>query len=100
MNLHQDSIKNSLEIGVRITNIAQRKDIEQIIFKYLDDSDTEDFKTGFCIKTKEAIDYNIEKPIDRSAFSQDDRNRNWKYCHNCGKEAETTVAEPLCEDCK
>ena len=100
MNLHQGSITNSLEIGIRITNIAQRKEIEDIINGYLDDEDTKDFKTGYCIKTKTEIDFNVKKPIDKSQFSPNDMNNNLKYCHSCGKETETTVAEPLCDDCK
>ena len=41
-----------------------------------------------------------EKPIDKSQFSKNDVNNNLKYCHSCGKETETTVAEPLCKNCK
>jgi len=100
MNLHQGSVTNSLEIGVRITNIAERKNIENIIHGYFLDEETEDFRTGYCIKTKSAIDYNVKKPIDKSQFSPNDMNNNMKYCHSCGNETETTVAEPLCDGCK
>ena len=54
---------------------------------------------GFCIKTKELIDYNTAKPIDLDVFKYNDRQHSWKYCHKCGKEFGTTVSNPLCDVC-
>ena len=55
---------------------------------------------GFCIKTKEMIDYNVLKPIDKSVYAYNDKNRSWKYCHKCGKDSEVTITDPLCDEHK
>jgi len=100
MNLYQPSINKSLEVGVRITNSEKLKEVEELIKKYLSDRDTKPFQAGFCIKTKELIDYNPLKPIDSDVFKYNDRQHSWKYCHKCGKESEVTVSNPLCDEHK
>jgi phosphatidylserine/phosphatidylglycerophosphate/cardiolipin synthase-like enzyme len=105
VNLLTGSLTNSYEIGVATQNVKHHKDMLNTILYYLDDDKVEPFdptyaNNGYCIKTKMRMPYSIGKPIDQNAFEQGDRNRDWKYCHKCGKDAETTVTEPLCKDCK
>ena len=100
MNLYQPSINKSLEVGVRITNSEKLREVKELIEKYLKDKDTKRFQPGFCIKTKEMIDYNVLKPIDKSVYVYNDKNLTMQYCHKCGKESEVTVSNPLCDEHK
>jgi hypothetical protein len=60
-------------------------------------------KTGFCIRTREAISFDPSKPLSKEAyyvwaeFSNPDYSE--RYCHSCGKEWRTTVRRPLCNAC-
>ncbi len=100
MNLYQPSVKKSLEVGVRIENSEKIREIQDLIEDYIEDIDTKPFQAGFCIKTKELIDYNPLKPIDSDVFKYNDRQYSWKYCHKCGKESAVTVSNPLCDEHK
>lgn len=60
-------------------------------------------RTAFCIRTKEGISYDPSKPLSREAyyvwaeFSNPDYRE--KFCHSCGKEWNTSVRRPLCNEC-
>ena len=58
---------------------------------------------GHCIYCGEAsIFYNPKKPLCREHWRPWLYNRpnyKQKYCHNCGEERETTLADPLCAEC-
>ena len=68
------------------------------------DDDIENFnpdsiKTGFCIRTKNVINYNTKTPIERNEYLSN-YDRSGKFCHQCGKKYGTNLSEPLCHDCK
>ena len=56
-----------------------------------------------CIRCQALIPQNLDKPLCDKCFAKWDEygNRNYpeRYCHNCGREAVTTYAKPLCADC-
>lgn len=58
---------------------------------------------GYCIRSRDKIRLNTEKPLCADCFRQWNRYQNEdyieKYCHSCGKNAETTFAKPLCLTC-
>jgi len=60
-------------------------------------------KTGFCIRCHENIPFNPEKPYCSRCFSRWRAHENpfyeEKYCHKCGKKADTTIDYPLCYPC-
>mgnify|MGYP001272456053 CR=1 FL=1 len=105
VNLVKGSFNESLEIGVQTSDIYEHKEIYGIIKEeYLADPRVEDFdidniSKGYCISSKTRIIYNVKSPMERSVYLSSG-NRSGKYCHKCGKESETSVQEPLCEDCK
>ena len=71
---------------------------------YLDNFNIEIFgaekiSRGYYISSKTRITYNAKSLMERSLYLSSG-NRSGKYCHKCGKESETTIEEPLCEDCK
>ncbi len=59
--------------------------------------------TGYCIRTRETIELNPSKPLSRDAyyvwaeFSNPDYTE--RYCHGCGKNWNTSVRRPFCNDC-
>ncbi len=62
---------------------------------------TDKLRTGYCIKTKEVIGYNPERPYSRNAYnvwttSGSKTNYEEKYCHKCGKANRSSVARPVC----
>ena len=105
VNLVNGSFDNSLEVGNYTKEIESLEQAENLIKdEYLAHSLTERFdkdnhRTGFCIRTKNIINYNLKSPIERNEYLSN-RERNGKFCHHCGKESETNVSEPLCGDCK
>lgn len=58
---------------------------------------------GRCIRCQEVISYKLTKPLCDTHFKSwnryKDRDYPENYCHRCGKEADTSVAKPLCYQC-
>jgi phosphatidylserine/phosphatidylglycerophosphate/cardiolipin synthase-like enzyme len=58
---------------------------------------------GYCIRSRDKIPFNAEKPLCADCFSKwnkyHDEDYAEKYCHSCGKSAKTTFAKPLCMVC-
>lgn len=58
---------------------------------------------GFCIRCKSPIDFDPDKPLCGICYGSWVQFKNpthpEKYCHDCGKEAETTFAKPLRLSC-
>lgn len=104
VNLVKGSFENSLEIGIKTTNVAQHREILNLIKnEYLDDDDIEEFvesnlKYGFCIRTKSKIRFNIKLPIMYEEYKTSD-DKSGKYCHKCGQDAITSINQPLCGEC-
>jgi hypothetical protein len=104
VNLVKGSFENSLEIGMNTKNVTQHREILNLIKnEYFDDDDIEEFdegnlKHGFCIRTKSKIRYNIKIPIMYEEYKTSD-DKSGKYCHECGREAKTSVNQPLCDEC-
>ena len=94
---------NECDILERVKN--GNKEILGMIKKdYLDNFNIEIFgaekiSRGYYISSKTRITYNAKSLMERSLYLSSG-NRSGKYCHKCGKESETTIEEPLCEDCK
>ena len=59
---------------------------------------------GRCIRCGESIPYDPIKPLCLKCFRSWNRYKEQDYperhCHACGREAETSFAEPLCADCR
>jgi hypothetical protein len=64
---------------------------------------TEKYRIGYCIRTREAIPFNIQKPYSTSAYNSWSKYNNphytEKYCHQCGQENRSTMAKPVCYNC-
>lgn len=104
VNLIKGSFDNSLEMGVEITNVAQHRRILNLIeYDYLNEDDIEPFDhkklmQGYCIRTKAPINYNAKYPIKYDEYKTSN-DKSGKYCHKCGNDAETSVSNPLCDEC-
>jgi phosphatidylserine/phosphatidylglycerophosphate/cardiolipin synthase-like enzyme len=59
--------------------------------------------TGFCIRCREEIKMNPEKPLCPACYDTWSEFFNYEYsenfCHLCGNETETSMAKPLCYTC-
>ena len=106
INLVKGSFDNSLEFGVYTKEVENHNKVYEIVYNdYLKSTltevfDAENVQTGYCIKTKTLISYNPKSPIERNEYLSNVSDRNGKFCHKCGKDSETSVAKPLCMDCK
>lgn len=65
---------------------------------------TDKSRTGFCIRTKEVIPFNTERPYSKGAYdiwTKYGSNKSYeeKYCHKCGKANKSTVSKPVCYGC-
>ena len=104
-NLLKGSFDNSLEMGVESSNVDHLRQIHSTIIDYFDGDSIEEFnpmdmKMGYCIKTKQNMNYNTTYPIKYDVYKASEDKTTGKYCHSCGNEAETTTLEPLCSNCK
>ncbi len=58
---------------------------------------------GFCIRCKEIIPKNSERPLcykDYNTWKKfSDKNYKEKYCHSCGEKYDTSFAKPECKSC-
>ena len=102
INEFQNQVSNIID-EEKLLIIIDKEIYDIIKEEYLADSRVEDFdidniSKGYCISSKTRIFYNIKSPMERSVYLSSG-NRSGKYCHKCGKESETTIEEPLCEDC-
>ena len=104
-NLNKGSFDNSLEVGVFSENHYEIEEIiEKIKYDYFKDPRTYSFeidnlKTGFCIRTKTIENYNLKRPINRDEYFKSNKNIKGKFCHACGKIANTSLNQPLCDKC-
>jgi phosphatidylserine/phosphatidylglycerophosphate/cardiolipin synthase-like enzyme len=66
-------------------------------------SERQTSKDGYCIRSRDKIPFDTEKPLCADCFSKwnkyHDEDYAEKYCHSCGKSAKTTFAKPLCMTC-
>lgn len=64
---------------------------------------TEKHRSGYCIRTREPIPFNILRPYSPGAYNSWSKynNPNYieKFCHRCGNENRSTMAKPVCYDC-
>lgn len=60
-------------------------------------------KRGYCIRKGTETKFNLSRPYSPEAFALWDQYKNVaykeKYCHACGKPAETSMKYPLCVTC-
>ena len=97
------SLDNSLEVGMETSNVSLYKEMLDTIKGYINDDDVEQFnpsvmKSGYCIKTKSPMLFNIKRPIQYEAWKSRE-NEDGIFCHSCGKGEKTSLSKPLCKDC-
>lgn len=103
LNLLTTSIENSLESGVHINYGSKYKEVlDYIDFIKKSDLTKETvieniIENGFCIVTKNEIQFNRRRPIEYSTYLLN-KNGNGRYCHYCGKEYRTTIENPFCDE--
>lgn len=58
---------------------------------------------GFCIRCKDKLDLNVNKPLCSSCYNEWFVYENYNYhennCHCCGSRSKTSMSKPLCYDC-
>ena len=106
VNLVKGSFEQSLEMGIHTEDIYEHKRILEMINRdYLGSPNCEEFNIdnifkGYCIKSKARIIYNVKSPMERSTYLSSSDRMTGRYCHKCGKESDTTISEPLCDEHK
>ena len=111
MNLYKFSQEHNDEMGI----LVSRKDdhelyraiYEQAVRWKTSSGVVETAKKpgdGFCIRCKDAIPANSEKPYCMRCYKNWNRYKNEtyedEYCHLCGNEHTTTLVRPLCVACQ
>ena len=92
-------------MGVRTQDVDDHKEIlDTVKDVYLFDDEIEKFnpdevQKGYCIKTKEKINYNPKYPIKYEVYKTR-KDEYGKYCHKCGKVFDTSVDNPFYEEHK
>ena len=60
-------------------------------------------KAGNCIRCGTRLSYDVERPMCEKDYAiwakYENRDYPEKYCHSCGKEAQTSFRKPLCSEC-
>lgn len=61
-------------------------------------------RTGYCIRTKQVIPFNVTHPYGREAYESwqsHGANKYYqeKFCHQCSKNNPSTFARPICINC-
>ncbi len=63
----------------------------------------EERTNGFCIRCRDELPFDLEKPYCPGCFKVWNRYKNdqykEKYCHKCGNEQEATLRKPACHKC-
>lgn len=89
-NSYSKKITKSINITTPISNTTQTKKPESTI--------------GYCIRTREEIPFDTSRPLSPGAFEvwvqYANPNFQERFCHRCGKETPTFMANPLCWRCK
>ena len=59
--------------------------------------------SGQCIRCKDSVSYDTDRPLCDACFKLWKRYENWdykeKYCHSCGVDWDTSYAQPRCRPC-
>lgn len=106
LNLLTSSFDNSFEAGVASNNKYTRNEtLEYIQTKLLKSDQIEkvekgsfNLKYGYCIRTKQKINFNPARPIEYNEFRSNGSLQKGQYCHRCGKAADTSIENPFCKE--
>lgn len=118
MNVYEFSEKNR-EMGMLIRKEADNKvfsdavrEVESIVKsstkddlrRYKDDSyQLKTKQTGYCIRCRIPIPYDLHRPYCRECFLEwlEWENPDYEefYCHTCGRPKPTTMLKPRCSSC-
>ena len=115
MNMYEFSEKNNREMGVFVSRDNDKNLFDNAVketFSIIQSSKIiqltktiRKVKTdkGFCIRCKEGIKYNIDKPYCRECFAIWFQFENVEYeesfCHQCGRDEYTSMIKPECYKC-
>jgi len=121
LNLYDYSIKNNREMGVCFKREGNEKlfddalnEVNSIIHSAIPEKNSVEkeihiegeevnHRTGYCIRNHEIISFNPGKPLCTSCYKVwvefGDPDYPEKYCHACGKIANTSYRKPFCWKC-
>ena len=91
----------------QLERVARSKHVEKIVVATstnpaddeIEKFNPDEVQQGYCIKTKEKINYNPKYPIKYEVYKTR-KDENGKYCHKCGKVFDTSINNPFCEEHK
>jgi phosphatidylserine/phosphatidylglycerophosphate/cardiolipin synthase-like enzyme len=91
--------RTSPSVRDRLSDFVEKATIAQSVRSFQHQTSQD----GYCIRSRDKIPFNTEKPLCAECFRQwnkyQDEDYAEKYCHSCGKSVKTTFAKPLCMDC-
>ncbi len=68
-----------------------------------DDDDDDDDEIGYCIRCKDEIDLDEDKPYCYKCYKiwakYEDDEYEEKHCHSCGRKYKTSLSDPFCNKC-
>ncbi|MFD0991636.1 phospholipase D family protein [Tenacibaculum geojense] len=130
MNMYEFSEKNNREMGVYVTRNNDKNLFENAVNETLSIIQSSEIiqlsktkrklfqpknktsngtnkkakpKRGYCIRCKERIEYDVEKPYCWDCFATWSQFENTEYeenvCHSCGEFESTSMIKPECYDC-
>jgi phosphatidylserine/phosphatidylglycerophosphate/cardiolipin synthase-like enzyme len=93
----------ALRFQIPVEDHSRAKPISRPQFNTKTNQERDKHPGGYCIRCKEEIERNNERPFCRKCFSKWAEYKNptyeEEYCHICGKKGDTSFAKPLCLSC-
>ena len=107
LNLVAGSYTESFESGISTTDQEIRYEalgyIDSVILEsdQCNETKKEDLppQEGFCISSKKTISFDPTHPVEYSEYKSNPGKIVGRYCHSCGKESNTSIGAPFCENC-
>lgn len=112
MNLYEFSEKNNREMGVLLND---KEDLKAFTEAYneassiiknsalIDINSINKKSTAYCIRCATVIAFDKNKPLCINCYNTWSKFKNKfypeKYCHHCGKEAKSSINNPICQTC-
>ncbi len=109
MNMYQFSEKNNREMSILIDkkndNSVYNDAMNEVLslINSAKKQDIKESKKGYCIRCRERIEFDLNRPFCNDCFWEWADYENYyyseKFCHECGKKTKTSMLISNCKEC-